>query len=116
MLALAVTNSVGVVLFGVVTSLWVRTEARHRDLEPLRRLGRGAFGLVAVLVGTPALVLMPLFWLDGQLPPEAGLNRLLGPAMAILLSALLLVVLANLIGALIVAGGAVIRSGDRGRR
>lgn len=141
MIALAVTNAVGVVLFGVlyaaagagrlsqagflaclgvlfalVTGLWVRAEARHRTLEPLRRLGRVVIGLAAVVIGTPALVLMPLFWLDTQLPAEAGLNRLLAPIMTLVLIALVLVVLVNVVGAVVVTGAAVAARSRAARR
>jgi Flp pilus assembly protein TadB len=139
MVALAMTNAVGAVLFGtlyavagagglsqagflaclavlfaVVTALWVRVEARHRALEPLRRVGRVAMGLVAVALAAPTLVLMPIFWLDTRLPEEAGLNRLLAPIMTIVLISLVLVALVNLIGALVaivanVTGGRLVR-------
>ena len=97
MLVLAGANAVGVVLFGalyvtagldllsqaaflgclaallaLVTALWVRTEARHEALGFTRRFGRAAFGLAVVVLVTPPLVLMPVFWLDSILPPEAG--------------------------------------------
>ena len=95
------------VLFALVTALWVRVEGRHRAFEPLRRLGRVAAGLMAIVLGTPMLVLMPLFWLDTQLPPEAGLNRLLAPIMTLVLISLVLVVLVNAAGAAVAAGLAV---------
>lgn len=129
MLALAAANGVGVVLFGtlyvlagsrrlsqaafltclvglfaLVTALWVRTEARDRALHPLRRLGRAAVGLITVVVATPALVLMPLFWLETVLPPEAGAGAMLAPAMTIVLIALALVVLTNVTGSVVIAG------------
>ena len=132
MLALAVADAVGVVLFGalyavasarplpqgaflacllvvfgLVTSLWVRTEARHRALDPLRRIGRGVTGLGLVVVATPVVVLMPLFWLDTVLPPEAGLRERLGPVMALVLISLVLVVFANVLGSAFIAGRAV---------
>ena len=91
-----------VLVFGLVTALWVRTEARHRGLEPLRRLGRAVIGLILVLVGTPALVLMPVFSLDEQLPIEAGLHELRGPIMALVFIALTLTVLTNVAGAVVI--------------
>jgi hypothetical protein len=135
--ALTVTNAVGVVLFGalyavagagllsqagfltclgvlfvLVTGLWVRTESRHRALEPLRRLGRVAIGLATVVIGMPVLVLMPLFWLDTQLPADAGLNRLLAPIMTLVLVSLVLVALVNVAGAVVAVGAALLgRSG-----
>jgi hypothetical protein len=129
MLALAATNIVGVVLFAavyttagarlmsqvafvacllvifaLVTILWVRVEARHRALEPLRRVGRGAAGLLLVVVVVPAFVLMPAFWLESQLPPDTGLTRYLAPLMTVVLVSLVLVVLVNVAGALVAAG------------
>lgn len=132
MLALAAANAVGVVLFGslyamagarvlpqaaflaclallfvLVTALWVRTEARHRRLDVVRRLGRIAVGLVLVVVVTPAVVLMPLFWLDERLPPEAGLHAVRGGVMAVVLITLILVILVNVTGSLVAAGRAL---------
>ena len=132
MLALAATNVVGAVLFAVVyatagarfmsqiafaaclfvifcfvTVLWVRVEARHRGLETLRRIGRVAAGLVVVLLGVPALVLMPAFWLDTLLPDEVGFTRYLAPLMTLVLISLGLVVLVNVVGAAIAAGRGV---------
>jgi Flp pilus assembly protein TadB len=125
-LGLTLTNAVGVVLFGalysvagagrlsqtgflaclvvlftLVTCLWLRAERRHRALEPLRRVGRIALGLVAVVIATPVLVLMPLFWLDTHLPAEAGLSRLLAPVMTLVLVSLVLVTLVNIAGGLV---------------
>ena len=132
MFALAATNAVSVLLFGTLyavagagrlspgaflvclgalfvlaTALWVRVESRHRAFEPLRRLGRVAAGLMAIVIGTPMLVLMPLFWLDTQLPVEAGLHQLLAPIMTLVLISLILVVLVNVAGAAVATGLAV---------
>ena len=132
MLALAAANFVGVVLFAavyaaagarwlsqtafvacllvlfvLVTGLWVRTEGRHRRLDPVRRLGRAGVGLVTVGIGVPALALLPLAKLETVLPPEAGLDRVTSPVMALLLVSLVLVVLVNLVGAAVIAGRAV---------
>ena len=96
-----------VVIFVLVTALWVRTEARHRHLDSLRRLGRGVIGLLLIGLGVPALVLLPLSKLDALLPPEAGLNRVTAPTMAILLVSLALVVLVNVIGTSAIAARAV---------
>lgn len=90
-------------LFGLVTVLWVRTERRHERLDPLARIGRAAAGLVAVLIVMPVVVLMPLFWLDTQIPPEAGLNPMLAPVMTLVLIALVLVGLTNVVGGVAVA-------------
>ena len=91
-----------------VTVLWVRVEGRHRAVEPLRRLGRAAIGLTAVAVGTPILVLMPLFWLDTHLPAEAGLNRLLAPIMTLVLVSIVLAGLVNVAGAVVATGAALV--------
>jgi phosphatidylglycerophosphate synthase len=129
MLALAGANLVSVLLFGALyavagaeylsqaaflvclavlavlaITLWVRVEGRHRALDPIRRLGRVVAGLVMVAIGTPVLVLMPLFWLDRQLPAEAGFTPLLGPVMALTLIALALTAAVNVIGGAIAAG------------
>ena len=133
MLALAAANFVGVVLFAalyatagahwlsqtafvaclfllfaLVTSLWMRVEARHHGLEPLRRVGRVVAGLVGVAMAVPAVVLMPMFWLDEQLPVEAGLNPQRGPIMALLLIALFLTLLVNVVGGVVIAARAVL--------
>ena len=106
MLALAAANAVGVVLFGTLYALAGHAGASRRSgssacLVALVRAGDGRsgsgakarhratrhrsgvsaarrIGLVAVVVGTPAVVLMPLFWLEPMLPADAGLSRLLG--------------------------------------
>jgi hypothetical protein len=123
MVALGTTNVVGAVLFGavyatagaqlmsqraflaclvvifvLVTALWIRVEARHRELGFVRRVGRVAAGLVIVVTVVPMLVLVPAFWLDSQLPAEARFTRLLGPLMTIVLIALMLVLVANAVG------------------
>jgi hypothetical protein len=46
-------------------------EDRSRGLDPMVRVGRSAIGLLAVLIGLPVVVLMPLVWLESQLPLEA---------------------------------------------
>jgi len=92
-----------IVIFSLVTVLWVRAEARHRGLEPLRRIGRVAAGLVVVLLGVPALVLMPAFWLNTQLPDEVGFTRYLAPLMTLVLISLGLVALVNMVGAVVAA-------------
>ena len=136
MLALATANGAGVVLFGalyglagarwlsqgafvpclvvifaLVTALWVRTEARHRSLHPAGRLARATAGLVAVIVATPAVVLMPLFWLERALPPETGIGSILAPTMSLVLISLIMVTLTNLVGSTVIAGRAMLFSG-----
>lgn len=103
-----------VVLFALVTALWIRTEARHRGLHPARRFARAVVALAAVVVVTPAAVLMPVFWLEQVLPPEAGAGAMPAPIMTIVLVSLVLVVLTNLFGAAVIGGRAVLRS--RGER
>jgi hypothetical protein len=140
-LALAAANAVGVVLFGILyavagarvvpqvaflvclivlfalmIAVWVRTEARHRDLDAVRRLGRIVLGLGVVVIATPVVVLLPLFWLDEQLPVEAGLHAVRGGIMALVLITLVIVVLLNVAGVLVVlARGALGRRGWRWR-
>ena len=94
------------VIFVLVTTLWIRVEARHRGLGPLRRIGRVAAGLAAVVLVMPTLVLMPAFWLETYLPPDAGFAAFLGPLMTLVLISLALVVVVNIVGALV----AVVRS------
>jgi uncharacterized membrane protein YeiB len=133
MLALAAANAIGVVLFGTLyaiaggralsqvaflaclvvlfvfaTGVWVRTEARHRSLGPLRRIGRIVVGLLLVVVATPAAVLAPLFWLDEQIPREVGLHAARGGIMALVLITLVLVTLVNVTGAFVAVGRAVL--------
>jgi hypothetical protein len=132
MLALAAANGVSVVLFGtlyaiggarmisqpafvaclillfvLMTAVWVRTEGRHRRLDPVRRMGRIVAGLLMVVVATPVAVLAPIFWLDDQLPVEAGLRAARGGIMALVLIALVLVVFVNVTGIVVAAMRAV---------
>jgi len=141
MLALAAANAIGVVLFGTLyaiagarmlsqlafaaclivlfafmTVVWLRTEARHRRLDPLRRIGRIGGGLLLVVVVTPPVVLAPLFWLDEQLPAEAGLSDARGGVMALVLVTLVLVVLMNVTGSFVVAGRAALARREMPRR
>ena len=97
------------VLFALMTTVWVRTEARHRRLAPVRRLGRIVVGLLIVLVATPVAVLTPLFWLGDQLPVDAGLRTARGGVMALVLIALILVVFVNVVGILIALVRSVLR-------
>jgi hypothetical protein len=103
-----------VAIFALVTTLWIWTEARHRALHPARRVGRATVGLMTVVIVTPAVVLMPLFWLERILPPEAGIGGVLAPAMTLILISLVLIVLTNLVGSAIIAGRAVFRPRGEG--
>lgn len=128
MLALASANAVSVILFGtlyivaglhylsqeaflvclvllfvLITVLWVRVEARHRGLEPVQRLGRVAVGLVLVVIAVPIAVLMPVFSLDEQLPIEVGLHVQRGPIMALIFIALFLTLVVNVLGGIAIA-------------
>jgi hypothetical protein len=134
MLAMAAANAVGVALFGtlyavaglsllsqaafltclaivfpLVTVLWVWTERRHRELDALARVGRAAVGLLVVLLGVPIIVLLPVFWLDAQVPPEAGLRPLVAPIMTLVLISLALVMLANVVGSVAATGLSLVR-------
>jgi hypothetical protein len=95
-------------LFVGLTALWLAVERRQgHGLDPVRRLGRVAFGLVAVLLGAPVLVLLPLFGLETLLPPDVGPGVLpLAPVMTLLLIALALAVVVNLAGGLLLVGAA----------
>jgi hypothetical protein len=88
-------------VFVGMTAIWVRVEHRSRALDPFRRVGRVAIGLLAVVIGLPAVVLMPLFWLENQLPLEVVPALHLGPVMALLLVALALLVAVNVVGVVI---------------
>ena len=57
-------------------------------------------------MATPALVLAPLFWLDAQIPVEAGLHAARGGIMALVLIALILVVFVNVAGSAVALGRA----------
>lgn len=98
-----------VLIFGLATVLWVRTESRHAGLGFVRRLGRAAVALVAVLVAVPIVALLPLFWLESALPPETGIAEVVAPAMALVLIALVLVTAMNVVGGLVQGGCALAR-------
>ena len=101
--------------FAGTTAIWVRVEHRSLGLDPFRRVGRGAIGLLMVVIGLPAVVLMPLFWLESQLPLEAVPALHLGPVMALLLVALALVVAVNAVGAVVTIAIAIARRWRSGR-
>ena len=97
------------VVFVAATAVWVRVEDRSRARDLFSRIGRVVMGLLAVVIGLPIVVLMPLFWLESQLPPEAVPALHLGPLMALLFLALVLVVAVNLVGALTAVAVALAR-------
>jgi hypothetical protein len=93
-----------VVLFALLTVLWLRAEGaqgRHRDA--LARFGRIAFGLLVVVLATPPAVLMPIFWLETQLSADAGLLPVVRGLMVVVLIALTLTALMNVVGGLALA-------------
>lgn len=103
-----------VLMFGLVVALWLAVEARTgRSRDPLSRLGRAAAGLVLVVLAAPVAALMPLFWLDSQLPPEAGMGSVIAPTMTLVLVALLFTVLANVLALVIAAARLVLRAPRR---
>jgi hypothetical protein len=95
--------------FAGVTALWVAAERRSRGLDPFRRIGRGVMALLAVVIGLPMVVLMPLFWLESHLPLEAVPFLHLGPVMVLLLVAVALIVAVNGVGAIVTVLLAVTR-------
>jgi hypothetical protein len=105
-----------VLIFLLVTWLWVRMEHRHVRLDPVRRLGRVAAGLVLSILASVVAVLTPLFWLETVLPPDAGLATILGPTMTVLLASLALVVVVNLAGGIVATARSLRRRVSIGRR
>jgi hypothetical protein len=102
--------SAGLLLaFAGMTVLWVRVEQQSRTLDTFRRVGRVTMALLAVVIGLPIAVLLPLFWLESQLPLEAVPALHLGPVMALLLVSLALVVGVNAVGAVVAVALAVRR-------
>lgn len=94
-----------VVSFVSLTALWLRVErSRPGSRDTLTRLGRGVLGLILVVMGLPALVLTPLFALQGAGPDEAGFADVVRPVMVLLLIALALVLAMNVVGAGVLAG------------
>ena len=91
-----------VVVLGALTALWVRVEGRGAGTRgPLERIGRAAAALLLVVALGPIAVLMPLFALDAQLPPEAGLAHTISRTMVLLLVSIALVVVCNVGGVLV---------------
>lgn len=100
-----------VVVFVIaLTMLWVRAErSRGPGRDVLSRAGRIAAGLVLASIAVPGLVLMPLFFVNEHVPPEAGVAEILGPVMFVLLASLALVVVVNAAGIAFLAGSALAR-------
>ncbi len=99
-----------VVFFVGLTVLWVRTERlRGPGRDVLSRAGRIAAGLLLAGIAVPGLVLMPLFFLNEYVPPEAGVAEILGPVMFILLVSLALAALVNVVGITFLAVSTVAR-------
>jgi hypothetical protein len=93
-----------------LTVLWVRTErSRGPARDVLSRAGRIGGGLVLAAIAVPGVVLMPLFFINEYVPPEAGVAGILGPVMFILLASLALVALVNVAGVVFLAGSAIVR-------
>jgi hypothetical protein len=99
-----------ILLFGLVTVLWVRVERRHQTLEPLHRVGRGATALAIAVVGLGVFVLLPAFWLESRAAPRAPFIGHALPLMTLTLIPLALVVLANVAGAAFIVARGVLRS------
>src|SRR5262245_21192505 len=99
------------VLFALVTALWLRIEGCHRNLRPAGRFGRVVAGLVAVVIAVPIAVLAPVFWLDAQLPVEAGLHTRRGAVMVVVLIALALTLLVNVAGGVVIGARFVLARG-----
>ena len=95
--------------FAGAIALWVRTErAPVRTADPIARLGRGIAGLLLAVIGVPGAVLTPLFALQAQLPPEAGLDDVIARVMVLLLPCVALAVAMNLVGACVIAATALV--------
>lgn len=99
-----------VVVFGAAAALWVRTEqAGARGRDAVSRLGRIVFALLVTFFAVPAGVLAPLFALQSQLPPEAGIEGTISRVMVLLLASIALLGLMNLAGGCFIAGSAALR-------
>jgi hypothetical protein len=95
-------------LFLLLSVLWFRVERwQNGSLEMVRRVGRAAFGLLAAIAVAIVAVLLPLFWLEARLPPEAGMTRLSALAMASLLFAFVHLALVHVVCSLVIVAAAV---------
>ena len=95
------------VIFGLVTdAVGPRREpAPDARSSPAARPRRGGARRSSSSC-VPTFVLMPVFWLDTQLPPEADFTRYLAPLMTLVLISLALVVVVNVVGAIVAVGRA----------
>jgi hypothetical protein len=104
------------IVFVAFTGAWVRVEAaQHAGLDAVQRIGRTAFVGVAVAAGTIVAILLPLFWLEDRLPPEAGIGRASARTMAVVLFALVHLALLHVAAGAVVVAAALVRR-LRGRR
>lgn len=88
-----------VVFFVGLVALWSRVErSRPGRRDVVSRGVRVVLAFALTAAAFPALVLMPLFGLRRELPPEAGLDHLLPGAMVAALAALTLTAGVNLAG------------------
>jgi hypothetical protein len=99
--------------FAGAVVLWVRVERVGAGNDVLARLGRIAGGFVVALLVVPSLTLMPLYFLESQLPPDAGLDHIISRVMVLLVIALGLTVLVNLVGVLTVGAALLARRTPR---
>jgi hypothetical protein len=99
--------------FAGAVVLWVRVERAGAGSDALARLGRIVGGFVVALLAVPSLVLMPLFFLQSQLPPEAGLDHVISRVMVLLVIGLGLTALVNVVGALAMGGALLARRAPR---
>ena len=99
--------------FAGAVVLWVRVERAGAASGALARLGRIVGALVLALLAVPSLVLMPLFFLQSQLPPEAGLDHVISRVMVLLVIALGLTALVNVVGAVAMGGALLTRREPR---
>ena len=99
--------------FAGAVVLWVRVERSGAANGALARLGRIVGSFVVALLAVPSLTLMPLYFLESQLPPEAGLDHVISRVMVLLVIALGLTVLVNLVGALAIGAAFLARREPR---
>lgn len=102
------------VCFVTLTVLWVRAErSRGPARDVLSRAGRIGAGLILAAIAVPGVVLMPLFFINEYVPPEAGIAAILGPVMFILLTSLALVAMVNIAGVLALGASAILKWWNR---